>query len=91
MKLLGQLCPDVHSLGSQQEGEAQVKETHLHRESKHMEVYSLSVCFFLFIVALDIKLELLPTKCFKNQGSKYHKQTPNMTGQTLLNFFCKKN
>lgn len=63
MKLLGQLCPDVHSLGSQQEGEAQVKETHLDRKSKHMEVYSLSVCFFLYIVALDIKLELLPTEC----------------------------
>lgn len=44
MKLLSQLCPDVHSLGGQQKGEAQVKETDLDKEVKNKGVYSL--CHF---------------------------------------------
>lgn len=37
MELLSQLRSDVHSGGGHQEGEAQVKETHLDGEGENME------------------------------------------------------
>lgn len=50
MKLLGQLCPNIHSLGSQQEGEAQVKKTHLNQKTKisntKLFIFPFSFCFF---------------------------------------------
>lgn len=49
MKLLGQLGPNVHSLGSQQEGEAQVKKTHLNQKTKinntKVLIFPFSFCF----------------------------------------------